>query len=295
MTAAATGTAMSKATGLPICLAIAAVFVIVLARTPRRMTILGYAVVFPIALLAAFTIVAPKVGTYWTQYHRYGSPFVTNRIPQDFPHLVEQTRFGGDPGVRSIAESLFTFRIIDLVRNPITPTRDEGGDDYPLHRTSLWSQIYGRLNFTRFETTESWRPHSPLLTDIGRVAFVLALFPTTLLLLGAYAAIARALSEPHGVRAHEWLIGIAAAGYMAFLIALALRYRDFSFFKPIHAFAGLLAFSVPFARACERFHGKFAGRFVVRWGDALLGALIAIYALDCTLLAVQLLESCRSA
>ena len=32
-----------------------------------------------------------------------------------------------------------------------------------------------------------------------------------------------------------------------------------------------------------------------RMGDVLLGAVIVLYALDCTLLAVQLFASCRSA
>ncbi len=300
MTAAATATAMSKGTGLPICVAIAAVFVIALARnaadgTPRRATVLRYAVVFVVALLSSFTIIAPKVGTYWTQYRRYGSPFVTNRVAESFPRLFEPTDFGGDPGVRSIAESIFTFRIIDLLKHPVTPSRDDRSDEYPPHRTSLWSQIYGRLNFIEFETMESWRPRSPIVMDIGRVMFVVALFPAALLVFGACTAIARVRSDLRRVRAHEWLIGIAAAGYTAFLIALALRYRDFSFFKPIHAFAGLLAFLVPFGRACERFHARFDGRMIARVGDVLLGALIVLYALDATLLAVRLFESCRTA
>ena len=142
---------------------------------------------------------------------------------------------------------------------------------------------------------ESWRPRSPLVTNIARLTFLVALFPATLLLFGACTAVARLLSDPHGVRAHEWLIGISAAGYTAFLVELALRYRDYSFFKPIHAFGGLLAFIVLFGYACDRFYAKFDGRLAARVGDALLGALIILYAVDCTLLAVQLLESCRTA
>jgi hypothetical protein len=76
---------------------------------------------------------------------------------------------------------------------------------------------------------------------------------------------------------------------------LALRYRDFSFFKPIHAFAGLLAFLVLFGRAYDRFNSELNGRPATRAGDVLLGAVVVLYAIDCTLLAVQLFESCRSA
>jgi S-formylglutathione hydrolase FrmB len=106
---------------------------------------------------------------------------------------------------------------------------------------------------------------------------------------------ARVVSHARGVRPHEWIIGLSAAGYTAFLIMLALRYRDYSFFKPIHAFAGLLAFLTLFGRACDRLYSKLDGHPAVRAGDVLLGAVIVLYALDCTLLAVQLLQSCRSA
>jgi hypothetical protein len=299
MTAAAIATAMSKATGLPVCLAITLVFAITLARTPAektpaRMTVLRYAIVFVVALLSWFTIIAPKPGAYWEQYRRYGSPFATNRLPEPFPRLFEHTMFTGDPGVRSIAESLFTFRIIGLLEDPILLDHDR--DHFPLHRTSLWSQLYGRLNSIRFEHLPSWRPHSALVTNLPRLTFLVALFPMALLLLGAWRATTRVIADVGRVRPHEWLIAVSAAGYVAFLIALALRYRDYSFFKPIHAFAGLLAFLLPFGCACDRFYSEVDRRpGMRRMGDVLLGAVIVLYALDCTLLAVQLFASCRSA
>jgi hypothetical protein len=287
---------MSKATGVPICLALMVVFAITLVRTsangtPRRRTVLVYATVFLVALLSSFTLVAPKVGTYWELYRRYGSPFATNRFPEPFPRLFEHTVFTGDPGVRSIAESLLTFRIIGLLTDPVL--LDYARDVYPLHRTSLWSDVYARANFIQFDGyLETWRPRSALVTDTARVTYLVALFPTALLLFGAYEALAHVISDPGGVRPHQWLIGVSAAGYAAFLIVLALRYRDFSFFKPIHAYAGLLAFVLPFGRACDQFRSAFDGRPGGRAGDAALGALIGLYALGCTFLAVQLFESC---
>lgn len=298
MTAAAIATAMSKATGLPMCLAITAVFAITLVRTPtgtgRPATMLLYAVVFWVALLSSFTLVAPKVGTYWELYRRYGSPFVTNRRPEPFPRLFERTSFAGDPGVRSIAESLFTFRIMGLLRDPTVGYGQT--ESYPLHRTSLWSQVYARLNSIRFDDYfESWRTRSALAPDTARVTFVVALFPAALFVFGAGGALARLVSDPGRLRPQQWLIAISAAGYTAFLVVLALRYRDFSFFKPIHAFAGLLAFLVPFGYACDGFYSASNGPRVRRIGDILLTALIALYAFDCAWLAAQLLERCRSA
>lgn len=299
MTAAAISTAMSKATGLPMCLAIALVFAITLVRTPadgrpRRAIVVGYAFVFVVALLSSFTIVAPKVGTYWELYRRYGSPFVTNRLPEPFPRLFERTPFTGDPGVRSIAESLFTFRIVGLLRDPtVVNGRIE---NYPLHRTSLWSQVYGRLNSIRFDDyLETWRPQSAVVTDLARLTFLVALFPASLLVVGAGGALAHVVADVRRVPPQQWLIGLCAVGYTAFLIVLALRYRDYSFFKPIHAFAGMLAFVVPFGRACDRFYSTRDARSRTSAGDVLLGALIVLYALDCALLAVQLFVSCRTA
>jgi hypothetical protein len=297
MTAAAIATAMSKATGLPVCFAIAVVFAITFARGPQdgapsRLAIVGYAVVFVVALLSWFTIIAPKPGSYYEQYRRYGSPFATNRVPEPFPHLFEQTMFTGDPGVRSIAEAIFTFRIIDLVRNPILLDHDR--EHFPIHRTSLWSQVYGRLNSIRFEHLPSWRPESALVTNLPRLTFLVALLPLGLLVSGACRGLARVLSDVGRVRSHEWLIAVTATGYVVFLAVLALRYRDYSFFKPIHAFAGTLAFLPPLAYGCDHFWAARAHRSAMqRLADVVMGTVIVLYALDCTLLAVQLFESCR--
>ncbi|OQY69333.1 MAG: hypothetical protein B6D46_00355 [Polyangiaceae bacterium UTPRO1] len=298
MTAAAIAAAMSKATGLPICLAIVLVFAIALAHgsaagAPRSSSTLGYAAVFAGALLAALTVVAPKLGSYAELYHRYGSPFVTNRLPEPFPRPFAPTVFTGDAGVRSIAESLFTFRIVDLLRHPVVG--NGRGERFPLHRTSVWSQVYGRLSSIRFDDyLETWRPLSAAPTNLARAALVLGLFPAALLALGVATAVARAAASPRRVRPHEWLIGMAAAGSTAFLIALALRYRDYTFFKPILAFGGLAAFAALFARGYDSL-GAAAGR---RWsayaGSILLAALVLAYALDDTLLAAQLFASCRS-
>ncbi len=300
MTAAATAAAMSKATGLPMCSAIVLVFVVTLARTtatataPRRATILRYAVVFVLSVVSSLTILAPKIGTYHELYRRYGSPFVTNRIPEAFPRLFEPTVFTGDPGVRSIVESLLTFRIVSLLEDPMLLDHDR--DRYPAHRTSLWSQVYGRLNSIRFESAESWWPRSATTRNLPRLTFLVALFPAALFVVGGCRAIARIASDPARVQPRQWLVAVAAVGYTAFLVALALRYRDYSFFKPIHAFAGLVAFTVPFGYECDRFYSAFAGRpSVRRMGGALLGALIVLYALDCAALAAQLLAWCRSA
>ncbi len=298
MTASVVAAAMSKGTGLPIVLAVVLVFAITLAQSAAnggagRATVARYLLVFLVALLVSCTVLAPKLGAYWEHYRRYGSPFVTNRLPEPFPRPFAPTPFTGDPGVRSIAESLFTFRIIGLLRVPNVGTGRI--EDYPPHRTSLWSQVYGRLNSTRFDDyLETWRPHSPLPTIVARSSFVVALFPAALFLVGVCGALGRMVSCAGPRRPQAWLIDVAAAGSLAFLVVLALRYRDYSFFKPILAAAGLLGFLALLGQAYDRFHAGLDGRCAARAGDVVLGTLIALYALDAALLAVELLASCRT-
>src|SRR2546422_4368236 len=47
--------------------------------------------------------------------------------------------------------TLFRSRLVDLLEHPVISNDVEG---YPLHRTSLWSQLYGRAHFVHFARSE---------------------------------------------------------------------------------------------------------------------------------------------
>src|SRR5262249_47396313 len=125
---------------------------------------------------------------YLDTARRAGSPFAINRPPVPWPHFFEETQ-AGRPGITSIVHSYLTFRIVDLVLNP---TNDLRMQPRHAHRTSLWSQLYGRAHFAHFPAApQSWKQvHSPFINGVGRAIMILALVPTTLMVLGGLCRLA---------------------------------------------------------------------------------------------------------
>jgi hypothetical protein len=122
------------------------------------------------------------LGSYRANYEDTGSLFATNAPRAPLPHLVKRT-YVFRPGTTSVVDTYFTFRLLDMLEHP---TITQGKYVYPAHRTSLWSQLYGRANFVHFDQfPPSWRNTSLLVLTIGRLIFVLALLPTVLMLVVA--------------------------------------------------------------------------------------------------------------
>jgi hypothetical protein len=51
-----------------------------------------------------------------------------------------------------VADGFLTFRLLNLLREPYITYPPAA---YPVHRTSFWSQIYGRAHFVHFD---AWPP-----------------------------------------------------------------------------------------------------------------------------------------
>jgi hypothetical protein len=242
--------------------------------------------------------VVPLLGSYWELYRRHGSPFVTPILPAAFPKLFERT-FVYKPGVTSIVDSFLTFRFFDLLRNPVS-TIDSV--QYPLHRTSLWSQLYGRAHFAHFDPwPPSWElPRNggqwftSLVRTLGRLIFLSALFPTSFLMLAVgkrSVAVLRWLSraKPQPLKLQDLLLDLAVFGYMAFIVAYCLRLRDFAAMKAIFIFPGFLGFLKLFACQYDEFDKRhFEEISVRRAGDALMVALFLFYTADVGALIGQL-------
>src|SRR3989442_15182227 len=76
-----------------------------------------------------------------------------------------------------------------MIRRPPRSTLFPYTTLFRSHRTSLWSQLYGRAHFSHFaQHPPSWRNTSPLVVTVGRLIFVLALLPTAFLLAGVMRA-----------------------------------------------------------------------------------------------------------
>jgi hypothetical protein len=299
MTLSAALAGISKGNGLVVSLAILGVFTVAFLRLhsgpqlPRHRVAL-YGAIFLIAYLA----VVPKAGSYWELYRRYGSPFVTPMLPPPFPKLFEKT-FVYKPGVTSIVDSFLTFRLYDLLSNPIS---SNDGENYPLHRTSLWSQLYGRAHFAHFDAwPPSWQLPSnggqcmtSLVWTLGRLVFLCALFPTVLLIMALGRRSVAALRWLTKVKSpqpqlQDWLLDLAALGYIAFIVAYSLRLRDFAVMKAIFIFPGLLGFLTLFARDYDEFYKRFFKNTPVRLAaDMLMVALSLFYIADVIALIGQL-------
>ena len=80
------------------------------------------------------------LGGYYSNYVKYGDPTKTNREKYPFPDFLREKFYPERrPGTTSVVNTYLTFRIIDLVRNPMI---NRGYDPVPKHRTSLWTQLY---------------------------------------------------------------------------------------------------------------------------------------------------------
>jgi Dolichyl-phosphate-mannose-protein mannosyltransferase len=299
MTTAAILAPLSKGNGLVVCIAILLVFAVAFlrGRNGEAMT-RDQALLYGSIFLVGFVLVVPRTGSYWEHYRRYGSPFVIPIPPAPFPNAFEKT-FVYKPGVTSIMDSLVTFRLFDLLRNPVSTT---DGEKYPMHRTSLWSQLYGRAHFAHFDAwPPSWRlPNdggqraASLVQNLGRLIFLAALFPTVLLLVGIWKRSVSAIRWFAGVKGPhaslgDWLLHLSVLGYLAFIVVYSLRYRDYAVMKAIFILPGLLGFLMLFTRECDAFYKRFTDKKAVRLSaDLILLSLLFFYTVDILVLIGQL-------
>jgi len=301
MTIATILASLSKGNGRVVFMAVLAAFTVACFQGSNgysltiRKTVL-YASIF----LVSFFGVVLRFGPYWEHYRKYGSPFVTNFSLAPFPHVFEKTFFAY-PGVTSITDSLLTFRLFDMLRNPVSTNTKE---DYPLHRTSLWSQLYGRAHFVHFDawppswqlpSSPSWQLPTRVIRNLGRLIFLCALFPTMLLVVAVWKRIAVAIrwmlsggKEPHA-RLSDWLLDLCVFGYIAFIIVYSLRYRDFSVMKAIFIFPGLFGFLTLFGRECDRFYAWCNQKRALQVSaDVVFISLLLFYTADAIALNAQL-------
>jgi hypothetical protein len=292
MTAAVVLAALSKGNALVVFIAIVVTLVHAIVQSQRIPALSRRQVVaLTAAFVGVFVVFTVTLGSYRSNWQDTGSPFSVNGDPAPMPHFIERT-YVYRPGTTSVADTYFTFRFVDMLEHPfITNSRDV----YPLHRTSLWSQLYGRAHVIQFaQHPPSWRNTSPLVLNISRLILVLALLPTALLLAGILrasaqvtTAVARRVSSRDTL--DKELLVLTALGFIAFIILYTLRYRDFSTMKAEFLFPGLLAYVFIFADEILLAVATYARRpRVQQLGAYLIATLLTFYVVDVLILAVQL-------
>jgi hypothetical protein len=286
MTIFAVLAALAKGNGIVVFGAAAAALIHGLVRrvrtpSPARRVQAGQVAFFIVASL----VLVVAFGSYRQNARDLGSPFAINGPRAPRPLFVERTSVYR-PGITSIVDGYLTFRFVGLLRRPAI-TQDK--IHYPLHRTSLWSQVYGRAHFVHFDQwPPSWSDESPLVLWIGRAILVLALLPTAMLLLGLARGTGRVLAslrqrDVTAERLGEEMFVLCALGYVAFLIVYTLTYRDFSTMKAEFLFPGLLVFLSLFAWEADRAAAWL--RSTMGW---VVAALLGFYLADVMVLLVRL-------
>jgi hypothetical protein len=295
---------VSKGNGLAAIVAVATTFTIVAVVGPgairRRHAICGIVFIGLVATPVAL------IGPYYSHQRQYGTPFVTNWAPSPPPFFFYET-FVERPGLTSIVHGLFTFRLVDLLRHPVS-TDDK--THYPRHRTSLWSRVYAQAHSAHFESwPPSWKARSPVVVRLTSALLLLGLVPTALVAWG-FAAMAHDAAlgwrRARGCRhssddealVRTWpatlLLLVAASCYLVFVAMYSIRLRDFSSMKTIFVLPALSAFTAAFELGGARLlawgvTGKLRWT-AVRLLALVLALLFAGYVADLSVLIAQLAD-----
>lgn len=239
-----------------------------------------------LACLAFFTVFVAGFGNYYQHYLEYGSPFVSTRgrDKDPFPSFNDNEYYHR-PGTVSIMQSFLRFRVVELIKEPVI---DQSGEVFPWHRTSLWSQLYGRLNFVHFsQWPPSWSNTTPFVLNLGRALLILGLIPIIFLVMGLIrsliyfvAWVVGKLQVPQ-VQYSYLLLVLTSFGYLTFIVLYNAYYRDFSNMKAIYLLPGLLAFLGVVASALQYFYMKTRGHIMIqRLLELALGVLCVLYLID---------------
>ncbi len=274
----------SKTNGWVTMLTIAVALAIKLwAQAGQRRKAAGFLLAFLLGV-PLLTLLNP-LSQYLTNLQKYGSPVMMNIDRQPLPQLFTWT-FTPRAGVTSIKDGFFTFKYISLLGYP----RDEKDNFvYPAHRTSLWSQLYGRSQSVHFDNYPiSWATSGKEYFLTTRLIFLLALPPILLLLIGAILAAFRFLKDlfrrnvSNLSQTSFGLFPIVFFGFLAFVVLYALQYRSYAVMKAIFIYPALISFPAFFLEAAEKLVSFFRERlrWIPRLFEAGLVLLFGLYLVD---------------
>ena len=240
---------MTKGNSLILFFGVVIVFLLKILRSKKLnlLTVKHYFLFLLLYLIISISSIA-YFGGYYHTYQKYGKPIVYNTPITDFPDLFYKTTFRR-PGIRSIAEGYFTFRWIDLIQHPMI---SDSPQNYPMHQTSLWSQLYGRAHFIYFDNWPpgAWQSKNPRMLNVGSMTLVLAILPTLLLVLGFFKEIKNWISvffrkKYIKLDYQNWIFPIFILGFLFFILLFTAKGRDFSFMKIIYLYPCILAALIP--------------------------------------------------
>ena len=244
-------------------------------------------------VLGVVLVIAPLpwLGGYVSAARVTGDPFTMVMAKHEPPFFFEKTD-RGRPGIQSVWSGYLTFRLVDALEHPYT---SNAPPLEPQHRSSFWTQLYGRFFYTRFESWPAqWHVQNALLEDVGRADLVLALSVALVALVGwAVSVRATLLRLPtifsRALEAREYLRIISLGSASAFLVSLVkvtATLRDYCAMKPMYLLPAMFGFAYLYLEGWRAFEDRWPrARRVLA---ALVVALMILQAVDVAWLADDL-------
>jgi Dolichyl-phosphate-mannose-protein mannosyltransferase len=221
---------------------------------------------------------------YRYNYEVYGDAFQTNlnkTIPP--PFFDDGQDFWARPGITSIWNSYGQFRLWNMLKTPYNINVNEG-PNFPKHRTSFWSQMYGSFLNTQFlQHPYSWENKHPDRLNMVRVIFVLGIF----LIIGLVLGIWKILKSTQGIQdilSLDFIFLSIVMGMLFFNLKYTYDYRDFGCIKAIFMLPVMLPMLKIFAEGWRSIKGpniRFAGTLTIL-------AILLLSAADLVILVTQL-------
>ncbi|HSH01308.1 MAG TPA: glycosyltransferase family 39 protein [Anaerolineae bacterium] len=276
---------LTKGSGLIVFIAVFLILGLNLINQKLQLKYLGYVTMAVLGLGMSL-----YGGQYIQNYCTYGTPLVTNSPKKPFPNFSQPT-FEGRPGVVSIKSAYFTFRVLALISEPQMSYEN---NEAPWHQTSLWTQLYGRLNSIQFDPwPRSWVSDNGIRTILAQMTFFFALVPTSLMVFGIFVQL-----KELGVRVRRsfaslfveriWMIQIFGLGYIAFILLYTLQYRDVATMKVIFILPGLICFLYLLISGYQQVEAMLNGSRVMTFIQTSILLVVCLYIGEVVLFAVDL-------
>ncbi len=236
--------AITKTTGLILFGMVSIVFIlkILSQSTKQKKTVL---LKYFLIIFFVFVSIVPFAGGYYSYYQKYKT-IPTSAWEKDTPPKFFKSTYVWRPGLRNMWDGYFTFRYLDMIRQPYI---NNESDNYPLHRASLWSQLYGRTAFMHFDQwPPSWQTKAPLIINIGRILIIFGIIPLLVLLLGLFNSLYQTIKKffINGIsslsESNDYLHLIVTVGFLCCSVMYSYNIRDFSSMKSIYIFPGFICY-----------------------------------------------------
>ena len=225
---------------------------------------------FAIRLATIFfgLILAAQYGHYYQKYEQFGTPFKINIDQPNRANFYQpDSLYWGRAGVISFTQSFLSFRLGSLIKEPYNVN---SGPDYPQHRTSYFSQLYGQYSHILFERhPPSWQSPNNYMLNLARANYLLQLPLLLLFLVGLILGL-RPLAA---LRLDAYaLASVLVILFLLIGIRFSFLYRDFSTMKLLYLFPAVLAMQLCFNRGLMAVSQKI--QFVAFW---LMGGSCLLY------------------